>query len=833
VSRTVLKPFQQNVVENASALFGKCLGMLDTLRASSEYQAKRHEVIRDAGSILVEAPTGIGKTLMAAHTVARLSAERSMIWLWFAPFSSVVSQTEAVLADETDNLRPRDPHTDRAVEELRPGDVFISTWASVAVSDTEIRKTRSSTEKMPSLDLLISHAKASGWYVGVVIDEAHHSFRGQSKAYDFFRTVIDPDLSLLITATPRDADIEEFKQGVQLGNLRRIKVRRQEGVEAGLLKIGVKTAVFKAPGNVEELLNFKLTALQQGVAVHRRIKSDLAAASIAMTPLLLVQVDSTENSEKEAVTWLNDLGFNKKQIMVHTAKEPDPLLNSVQGDDEVEVLIFKMAVALGFDAPRAFCLVSFRSSRDADFGLQIVGRLMRVDRRIQRILPVAKELMHGYVFLSDRDSQEGIVNAGDRINAIKNELASLETSIDVIALGQSDAGLVQVQNGQPDLPGAEFSLSGETAIGSTPNAGRERAYAERTLFADWGFSNDKAQTKSSSSSTYGKSTGGSACENAEQTQSEFVYRLKQDVPHAFTRAEVDVFSVDILSDILNRFRWDSDVLLLAKTDSRKILMENYEVFSHVREAPEEIKAKLLRAELDRRSQLCLQTADADGFLDKRLLYKGLLNRLAKEAADKGISGLETRDELEDALSHILALRPDILTKAVSEAFAAHTVAAPSSDLPAVLESNDALPGSRFNVYGVYPSDLNNWERPFAERLDNDLSGTILWWHRNPVHKSHSVCIPVAGHGFFFPDFIVGVKGRTKTNGVILVETKYQINDPIGNAVAKSRARHPDYGNVLMLYLNEKTGEWMTVEYDEKKEQNVIDRVFREDLLVTY
>jgi len=37
----------------------------------------------------------------------------------------------------------------------------------------------------------------------------------------------------------------------------------------------------------------------------------------------------------------------------------------------------------------------------------------------------------------------------------------------------------------------------------------------------------------------------------------------------------------------------------------------------------------------------------------------------------------------------------------------------------------------------------------------------------------------------------------------------------------------------MLYLNKKTGEWMTVEYDERKEQNTLDRIFREDLLVTY
>ncbi|MEI2623657.1 MAG: hypothetical protein V9G23_06975 [Giesbergeria sp.] len=32
-----------------------------------------------------------------------------------------------------------------------------------------------------------------------------------------------------------------------------------------------------------------------------------------------------------------------------------------------EVLIFKVAVALGFDAPRAFTLVSMRGAKDTDF----------------------------------------------------------------------------------------------------------------------------------------------------------------------------------------------------------------------------------------------------------------------------------------------------------------------------------------------------------------------------------------------------------------------------------------------------------------------------------
>ena len=58
-----------------------------------------------------------------------------------------------------------------------------------------------------------------------------------------------------------------------------------------------------------------------------------------------------------------------KLIRSHTADEPDPYLSTIAADESVEVLIFKLAVATGFDAPRAFTLVSFRPNRDEDFGV--------------------------------------------------------------------------------------------------------------------------------------------------------------------------------------------------------------------------------------------------------------------------------------------------------------------------------------------------------------------------------------------------------------------------------------------------------------------------------
>jgi hypothetical protein len=122
------------------------------------------------------------------------------------------------------------------------------------------------------------------------------------------------------------------------------------------------------------------------------------------------------------------------------------------------------------------------------------------------------------------------------------------------------------------------------------------------------------------------------------------------------------------------------------------------------------------------------------------------------------------------------LWPSLLSDAVEESFARHTVTRESSRLPAQIESDAPLSGARFNLYGIYPPD------------------------------------------------------RDTPGGVALVEIKHQINDPEGNAAAKSRAKHPDYGPVLMLYYVENSGSWMTVNYDRASNTNVLDRVFRIELL---
>lgn len=851
---TVLKRFQQDAVNNGTAVLTTCLTELAKLsRNSNNYRQNKRLIISDVGALLFEAPTGTGKTLMAGHVaqnISQLHNTRGMtgvIWFWFAPFAGLVDQAVRTIRNEFNTLRPKDPSVDREPSDLQSGDVFVTTWASVAVSNEISRKTRTETEFMPSIDGLVNFARSQGFAIGVIIDEAHHSFRGQTQAFEFYKTVLEPELTILITATPRDKDIISFTRSTSITNLRRIAVSRQQAIQDRLIKEGVKVAVFKAPTDVATLIDFKRTALKQGVATHNRLKRALSDAGQTVVPLLLVQVDSEPGSVEQTVTWLKEMGFKTEGeegiISWHTADEPDPHLSTIATDETVEVLIFKMAVATGFDAPRAFTLVSFRPNRDEDFGVQIVGRILRVDRRLQVLTNLPTELDYGYVFLADNSSQSGLTSAAQRINQVKNELASVTTNMNVMAIEIPEIEIKQDGHktyltytsdelnisSEKELR-EEDSAKSETTIGSDATTKRNDIIKtpvndkdlQEVLFTEWGLTN----------LTIGEDT---LTHKKINRTDNYRYGLNTNLgaPRSFKRAILSLSNIDIVQHIVSRFRFDDDALLVAQQNATKVIMEEVEIFQNRKNRPEEIRADLAQKEIDARAQLILFTADDFDVINVRELHSALSEQLRRETERKGIDHLfDSEEKLRSGLHKILALRPQQLKRAISETVAQYTVSKDSEPLPDYVYSDEPLDPARLNIYGIFPNDLNSWERPFAEYLDNDLSGTVLWWHRNPPRKQFSVTMPLPGQPDFYPDFIVGVKGRTRGNGILIVETKRMINDQERNALVKVQAEHPDYAKVMMVYWEDKR-EWRVVEYDSTTDKNFLDRVLRPELMVSY
>ena len=74
-----------------------------------------------------------------------------------------------------------------------------------------------------------------------------------------------------------------------------------------------------------------------------------------------------------------DINVSNNTLAIWLSEDKsDNLANIEKNDSEVKALIFKQAIALGWDCPRAAVLVIFREMKSFTFTIQTVGRIMRM-----------------------------------------------------------------------------------------------------------------------------------------------------------------------------------------------------------------------------------------------------------------------------------------------------------------------------------------------------------------------------------------------------------------------------------------------------------------------
>jgi len=810
-----LKRFQERAVKSGVELFTYAKYLLDSAADDTNGKAT---AIHQYGYLLIEAPTGSGKTLMAGSIAERMSHVDDVVWFWFAPFKGVVDQTAAFLREQFAGLRLRTLSEDRIPIGSRRGDVFVTTWQTVATKAKNRRNVRKSSELNPSVDELLVELRRNGIRIGVVVDEAHHGFHGETQAAEFFRTILQPEYTILITATPDDADLDDLQQRMQLGNLYRITISREDAVASGLIKNGIKCIAWKAEEGKESLVDFEATALTEGARLHKRLKDTLKEEGIALIPLMLVQVDSTAASVERAKEQLLHLGFTDSQIAIHTAEEPDAGLLALANDEAREVLIFKMAVALGFDAPRAWSLVSMRAARDEDFGIQLVGRILRVHRRFQgRNVP--ELLRYGYVLLADSEAQTGIDTAGQRINRLRTEYAKFSPTTVVVQVGTQQTVQVLDQGGQASffaIPPAGAIWQGVTlkekaGVSLPPDSISPQAFNIDFLYP----------------SGLGQSIVGRPAPQDTSFSSSHVltpryrYALRPDVPKRFkVQSLPDDFDATE-EDCARKFIVSAEQLLDVILTQGKMKVQRWtlEIFTHQLQMELEF-APISRDQIQVQAQKLLLRSPV---FHPKDLRRALLQRLQAILKDRGADDADDLEKTGDYLDLLLVTRPELLAEAQRAALVRGTQIVETEELPSVVESDEPHPNSPLNIYTHVPSGLNSWEKDFTELLDSDMTGTVLWWHRNPVNKPWSVKLLLSDGRGFYPDFVIGIKDRPKDNGILLSDTKHAFE--LRKELPKILAEHASYGKVLIL---NRIGEhqWGVVRFDEPTGRAMVGNQFR-------
>ena len=818
---TALKKFQDTSVDNAVQLLD---ATYDQLSHVSD-QASRNLIVQHNGCLLIEAPTGAGKTLIAGRTAERFSVGKKIVWFWFAPFSGLIEQSVRTIKKEFPKLTCKDPRKDRTLDGIQSGDVYVATWGTVAANNADSRKARTGADSALSLDVLVPAIKSLGYHIGVIVDEAHHGFKKAPEALSFYKNILSPEYTIMVTATPKDRDIESFKNSTGFVEVHKISVSRVDCVEADLIKKGVKAVAFIVDDETKAITDFEKTALRHGLEKHLEIEKALEAEGFDLKPLMLVQVDSNadKNTVEEAKRKLIELGVNPAQIAVHTADDPDPNLLALARDEHVRVLIFKVAIALGFDCPRAFTLVSMRRSRDADFGVQVVGRILRVHRALQ-LKPRSELLKYGYVVLADYGIQEGLTNAAGRINAIETQLTSASTNIGLVVVGSEDVKAQEMKGGQASFWSTPPEQETDKEQSGTPTGSGEYrpqptgTPTQITFFAD--------ETIPAPGQTNPPPT------THPPLQAGKAYPLRTDIsfPKILKKEVCNADMLDGLAKcISSQINLDGEIMTVVYKRFAQATKRTTELFEGEVET-EATTADFSMKEIAMQAQRVLY---GDENISGRTLEALLLHRLKEDFARKGLIGGNTPQELDDALSLILATYPKILREAKRKCYTNFIEAADAAPLPVHLISEEPLQPAKLNVYKVMPPGLTTDEQDFALMLDSDTTGTVLWWHRNPQSKPYtsSLVMPELKHDYN-PDFVVGVKDRNSEDSIILIEVKGEPFMDMVQSIVKARAVHKAYKRVMMVHWQDRK-QWRTVINDEKGEHNFLDQTFRTSLLSTY
>ncbi|NMC23488.1 MAG: hypothetical protein GYA32_06980, partial [Serratia sp.] len=126
--------------------------------------------------------------------------------------------------------------------------------------------------------------------------------------------------------------------------------------------------------------------LAAAIGMRERLKRGFEACGSSVNPLLLIQIPDQHagdlfDYEYELERILNTnhgISVENRKLAIYLSENKENLENITRNDSEVEVMIFKQAIALGWDCPRASILCLFRDWQDFTFSTQTLGRILRM-----------------------------------------------------------------------------------------------------------------------------------------------------------------------------------------------------------------------------------------------------------------------------------------------------------------------------------------------------------------------------------------------------------------------------------------------------------------------
>ena len=368
-----------------------------------------HDLLNLQGShtIVFKAPTGSGKTVMLAEFLKEFvnnrTDDKEFSFIWTAPRKLHTQSKEKLTNHYKDSMAIKcSGFEDLSDRLIGPNEILFLNWESINREDNIFYR---ENEQEFYLGKVVENTINAGRNLILIIDESHHT-AGAENTQNLIG-IMNAKLTIEVSATPKisgDEVVSVYRQKVVEEEMIKKEISINPGFKNTILQ-QMPGGDVKVQSEAEESTNeFVIrTALEKRDELDKQFSAENSTAN----PLMLVQLPDrrhgTMDFKDDIIDILkdnHDITIDNGRLAVYLADDKENLATITKSDSPVEVMIFKQAIALGWDCPRASILVLFRDWRSIVFSIQTVGRIMR--------MPELKhydsdDLNVGYIYTNLRD----------------------------------------------------------------------------------------------------------------------------------------------------------------------------------------------------------------------------------------------------------------------------------------------------------------------------------------------------------------------------------------------------------------------------------------------
>jgi len=382
-------------------------------------KAKKLLNMADGKKLVFKAPTGSGKTIMMAEFLKQLVDDReikqSLSFIWTAPRKLHIQSKEKldIYYEKSRTLECSyfEELNDRKIDE---NEILFFNWSSVNKKGTNTIVKENEQEFY--LSKVLERTREEGRKIILIIDEVHYSAgqmdKKEKSAALQLRKDIEPSLTIEVSATPILAG--DYEVSVQTE-----EVKKEAMIKKSLILNPNFVNVFKEGKIKTELGEKKLekdseeTVIKEALNKRKELIKSYQKEGSDVNPLVLIQLPDRKGQREDE---LKDkvIKILKDKFNISTEKGNNKLAIWLSGehvnkddvernDSEVEVLLFKQAIALGWDCPRAQVMALFREWHSPVFSIQTVGRIMRMPEPDRGEYYKEEILNYAYIYTNIND----------------------------------------------------------------------------------------------------------------------------------------------------------------------------------------------------------------------------------------------------------------------------------------------------------------------------------------------------------------------------------------------------------------------------------------------